>query len=80
MRAEAARLYSALSKGVHHEFVVPPATMYDRPTVRGYLGDVTRVIAQLALVSHMIIHSPYRLDDDRSIALFEIVQRLEVAS
>lgn len=50
MRYEADKIYSELSKGVHHEFVTPTA-QYDSVTVRDLLGRSWELVATLGLTA-----------------------------
>jgi hypothetical protein len=51
MRTKADRLYSELSKGIHHEFVVPPGITFDKITVLDLLGRSWEIIAALGLTA-----------------------------
>lgn len=53
MRTEAGSLYSALSKGVHQEFVVSP-TDYDSHTVKKLLKNTIALVVKMALITHYI--------------------------
>jgi hypothetical protein len=77
-RTEAGRLFSSLSKGVHSEFVIPQTRLADRDTVLDLLGDVLRIAAELALVSHAIPHLPFSLPREQALEYFETLQELEV--
>jgi hypothetical protein len=55
MRTEADRLFSELSKGVHHEFVIPLVNQYDAATVGDLLNRCWEFIAALGIAS---CHSP----------------------
>lgn len=77
-RTEISQLYTALSKGVHHEFVMPPGALYDRQTVIDLVQRAIHVIADLAFVSHFISHAPYRLRPSAAIRLLRQAEDLEV--
>jgi hypothetical protein len=77
-RQEINHLYSALSKGVHHEFVMPPGALYDRTTVSDLTQRTVHVVADLAFVSHFIPHIHYRLDENDAIEAFKELEALEV--
>lgn len=54
-RTEAARLYSEMSKAVHHEFVIPPEAQFDAITVNDLVSRSWELIAGLAITA---CHSP----------------------
>lgn len=61
MRADADRLFSELSKGVHHEFVIPLTNQYDKETVRDLLTrcwEFSAAIGLTACYSPVIEGSP----------------------
>jgi hypothetical protein len=78
MKSEAAKNYSALSKGVHHEFLIPPENLYDRATVCSLLSDALRISSHLALASHMILHCPYCLPLDHAVRRYRSIEEIEV--
>lgn len=53
-RSECDRAYSALSKGVHQEFVVPQTAIYDKPAVLVFIKDALRLAARASLISNAI--------------------------
>jgi len=79
MRADFGKLYSALSKGIHHEFVIPPAALYDRNTVVSLLEDALRLTAHMSIVSHSIFHCPFNLTREDALACYIQLQSFEVA-
>jgi hypothetical protein len=50
-RKEAGRLYSALSKAVHHEFVIPAGAQYDGGTVHDLISTTWELIAALGITA-----------------------------
>ncbi len=78
MRAESTKLYSSLSKGIHPEFVIPPANLYDRATVASLLSDALRISSHMCLVSHQIAHCPGALDSSDILASYVSLQQIEV--
>ena len=50
-RTEAGKLYSELSKAVHHEFVIPAGAQYDRGTVNVLIARTWELIATLGLTA-----------------------------
>jgi hypothetical protein len=78
MRSEATRAYSALSKGLHHEFVVPTASLYDRSTVLTLVGDALRIAATLAFISHGISECHCSLRISEAARCYQALQDFEV--
>lgn len=73
MRAIADKLYSELSKGIHHEFVIPIAVKFDRITVEDLLGRTWELIGALGITTS---YSPAvkPLKGNSAIDLFEEAQ------
>jgi len=55
LRTEADRLFSELSKGIHHEFVIPLVNQYDATTVGDLLNRCWALVAALGITT---CHSP----------------------
>jgi hypothetical protein len=51
MRTTADRIYSELSKGVHHEFVIPLTAQYDAATVGDLLSSSWELVGALSMTS-----------------------------
>lgn len=77
-RDEIGRLYSSLSKGIHHEFVMPPGVLYDRSTVVNLILSTVRHVADLGLVSHFIAHASSTLSHEEALATFNRIETVEV--
>lgn len=73
-----ARLYSSLSKGIHHEFVMPPNVRYDRGTIADYVQQCIHIVADLALISHFVPHAAFTLGPADAFAAFNNVENVEV--
>ena len=73
------RLYSALSKGVHHELLVPVESILDRDTVLTQLNDVFFVISTLGLIVSQVPHA-YRKSSsmEESFMYYKMAKELEV--
>lgn len=73
MRATADKIYSELSKGIHHEFVIPIAVKFDRITVEDLLGRTWELIGALGMAT---CYSPAvkPLENNSAIDLFEEAQ------
>lgn len=51
MRTQADRIYSELSKGIHHEFVIPMTAQYDVVTVGDLLSSSWELVGALSLTT-----------------------------
>lgn len=69
--------YSALSKGVHNEFVISRTALYDAPTVLDLMRDAVKHISSLALVSHLIDHACFAVPPSQAIRLFSSIDLSE---
>jgi len=76
MRTRAERVYSACSKGVHHEFVIPQSAYYDPAQVLELLTEVLQICSVLAIVINSPGHVPYCLSIDEALSCFERLQEL----
>ena len=74
MRTEADRVYSELSKGVHHEFVIPMTAQYDAVTVGDLLSRAWELIGALSVTT---CYSPAvkPLEAGDPLGLYEEAQR-----
>lgn len=77
-RNEIGRLYSSLSRGIHHEFVMPPSVLYDRSTVVDLVLSTVRQVADLGLVSHFIAHASSTLSPEEALTTFNRIETVEV--
>lgn len=74
MRRQSAAVYSACSKGVHHEFVVPAASYYDPEMIREQWRSATEVISTAALAANASKDILFALPLDKAIECFERIQ------
>lgn len=77
-RSEMDRIYSALSKGIHHEFVMAPGVLYDRTTVADLVQRVVQAVAEVGLVSHFVPGAAFQWNAQKALSLFSKVETLEV--
>ncbi len=77
-RDEIGRLYSSLSKGIHHEFVLPPGALYDRATVVDLVQRTIHEVADIGLVSHFVAHACASLKHTDAVEIFNRIENLEV--
>ncbi len=66
-RTEADKLYSSLSKGIHHEFVIPQSAIYDNNTIKELLLSTIALVSKMALVSHYIPTIAARMNDSQKL-------------
>ncbi|WP_198781165.1 hypothetical protein [Shewanella putrefaciens] len=71
------RLFSSLSKGVHHEMVVPIGAAYDDNTVNSLINDVLYYLSSLALIVSFVPFAYNRTGED-AFESFKNVQTLEI--
>lgn len=76
-RGDSDRTYSSLSKGIHHEFVIPPETFYSPETVFELLKDAFRLASHSALVCHAVPTCHCSVPLNEAIALYDTVQEIE---
>lgn len=77
-RDEITRLYSSLSKGIHHEFVMPPGALYDRTTVVDLIQRSVHVVSDIAVTSHFVPHCQFGLAGAEAVDAFNRVETAEV--
>lgn len=78
LKSKLGSLYSALSKGIHHELLVPIESMLDRDTVITKLNDTIFVIATLGLIVSRVPHVYARCNIETNFQLYKSVKDLEV--
>src|SRR5207244_4784517 len=76
-RADSDRTYSSLSKGIHHEFVIPTEKFYSPETVFDLLKDALRVSATSALVCHAIPTCHCTITVSEAMVIYDTVQKVE---
>lgn len=60
---EITTLYSSLSKGIHHELIVPAATLLDRVTLITLLNKALHVMATMGLFTSFVPHIYNKIDN-----------------
>ncbi len=78
IRGELRRLYSTLSKGIHHEFVIPTESVFDYETISNAIRDSLYIIASLGLALNSISHTPYKISLEKSINYYENLQKVGI--
>jgi hypothetical protein len=64
-------LYSELSKGIHHELVIPLSSALDRETTQRLIEKTVRNIATLGLFVSVVSHALNKLDIQVAIAAYK---------
>lgn len=75
MKSRAERTYTACSKGVHHEFVIPLSAYYDAQQVQALLTEVVEITAALGLVLNSGTNVPFCLTIEDALTCYENVQQ-----
>lgn len=73
-KGDLAKLYSSLSKGVHHELLIPPHTIYTRENVRDLFEDTVRWSSLMAVLLSFVEHCYNPISTARAIELIEEIQ------
>lgn len=71
-------LYSTLSKGIHHEFVIPIESTLDRDTVLTELSDVIYYSSTLGLLTSFITHAYGNINEIDAMNAYKTIDSLEV--
>lgn len=79
LRGRMLSLYSAFSKGVHHEMVIDRELRLDAVTLAEYGRDLIRILSWLAFVSNFIEHSSVRLSKAEAVSSLVDLSDCEVA-
>lgn len=76
---EITKLYSSLSKGIHHELIVPAESLLDRDTVITLLNNTLHIMATAGLITSFVPHIYNRIEDKTSlIDNFNNSEQLEI--
>jgi hypothetical protein len=75
---EFSSLYSQLSKGIHHELVIPLSSALDRETTQRLIEKTVRNIATLGLIVSVVSHALNKLDIPEAIAAYKEIQEMGV--
>ncbi|MCX5964272.1 MAG: hypothetical protein NT070_14350 [Cyanobacteria bacterium] len=71
-------LYSELSKGIHHELVIPLSSTFDPQTTERLIEKTIRNIATLGLFVNVISHTFNKLDMPEAITTYKEIQEMGV--
>jgi hypothetical protein len=75
---EFSSVYSELSKGIHHELVIPLSSTFDRETTKELIEKTIRNVATLALIVSVVSHALNKLDIKVAIAAYKDIQEMGV--
>lgn len=70
--------YSALSKGIHHELVVPMEAVFDRETIKELIKKVIFHVSTLGLITSLINHSLNQLPLNEAVTAYKEIQGMEI--
>lgn len=73
-RTTASGVFSRTSKGVHHEYVLPPATYFDESSLRDLLDDTLMTVISFATVANFCEHLCFKVDEPKAFDIFESLQ------
>ncbi len=71
-------IYSSLSKGVHHELLIPHESVMDRDTVLTLINDTLFIVGTLGLLVSRIPYAYQKCPQDESFMHYKNVKGLEV--
>lgn len=78
MKTQLGNLYSTLSKGIHHELLIPLESALDRDTVLTRLNETIFVVATLGLIVSFVPHAYSRNNSTTNFELYKSAKDLEV--
>ncbi|MCP4695504.1 MAG: hypothetical protein GY862_01460 [Gammaproteobacteria bacterium] len=79
IRTQINSLYSSLSKGIHHELLVPIGSMLDRNAMLSLLDNALFVISTLGLVISRVPHAYHKCPKSESFMYYKKTKELEVS-
>lgn len=71
--------YSSLSKGIHHELLVPQESLLDRDTVVSLLNDVFYTIASISLLVSQVPHTYKKMEIEQTFNDYKNSKELELS-
>lgn len=72
------KAYSSLSKGIHHELLVPPASILDRDTVISILNETLYIVASISLLVSQVPHAYKKANLEQSFIDYKNSKELEL--
>lgn len=73
-RGYASNAFSRASKGVHHEYVLPPATYFDIPSLQDLLDDTVKTVMSFAVVANFCEYYSFKLSEQEAFQIYESYQ------
>jgi hypothetical protein len=70
--------YSTLSKGIHHELVVPISSSFDKETTKELIKNVIFHISTLGLITSLMSHSINQLPPQQAFDAYKSIQEMEI--
>ncbi|MBB1521192.1 hypothetical protein [Aquipseudomonas guryensis] len=78
IRSQISTLYSELSKGIHHELVIPVSAAFDIETTKDMIRRSIVSISNLALVSTCVPHTANSLEIGLATDAYRQIQKMEI--
>ena len=76
LKHEAMRLFSSFSKGVHSECLVDINTMLGDLTLKSLIKDMYKLCSIIALASHFVKFLATKIDIERAISIFLLIEEM----
>lgn len=73
-RGLASDVFSRASKGVHHEYVLPPATYFDDASLQVLLDDTAKTVMSFAVVANFCDYFSFKIPDQDALQIYERYQ------
>lgn len=77
-RSQISTLYSELSKGVHHELVIPIGAALDKETTKDMIRRAIAAVSNLALVSTCVPHTANSIEIGTATEAYSEIQKMEI--
>lgn len=71
--------YSSLSKGIHHELLVPPESILDRDTVISILNETLYIVSSISLLISQVPHAYKKANLEQSFNDYKKSKELELS-
>ena len=77
-RSTLSSAFSESSKAIHHEYVVPVTSIYDKETSRQLIARVLQVLAEFGFLINCLAHIPYRAEAAATLLAVREIESYEV--
>lgn len=71
-------IFSETSKAIHHEYVVPVTSLYDKETSKLLLNRVIQVLCEFGFLINLLAHVPYRVEIGPAVEAVSAIENFEV--